>query len=89
MNSNVIADIRRDLEMHIGERIWLKANRGRRKTTVREGIIESTYTSHFLVRMDEQPCASRLSISYVDVLTQSVELSIGGPEHRLAANVGK
>lgn len=82
VNSNVIADIRRDLELHIGERVWLKANRGRRKATVREGIIESTYSSHFLVRMGEQHCISRISISYADVLTQSVELSIG-PEQRV------
>jgi len=89
VNSNVIAGIRRDLELHIGERVWLKANRGRRKAMVREGIIESTYTSHFLVRMGDQHSVSRISISYADVLTQSVELSIGGPEQRLVANLGK
>lgn len=89
MNSSVIADIRRDLELHIGEKVWLKANRGRRKAMVREGIIESTYPYHFLVRMGDQHSVSRISISYADVLTQSVELSIGGPDQRLVANLGK
>jgi uncharacterized protein Veg len=89
MASNVLADIRRDLELHLGERVWLKANRGRRKAMVREGIIESTYPYHFLVRMGEAHNCSRISISYADVLTQSVELCIGAPEQKMVANLSK
>jgi len=89
LNSNVLSDIRRDLELHLGEKVWLKANRGRRKAMVREGILESTYPYHFLVRMGGQYNNSRISISYADLLTQSVELCIGAPEQRLVANLGK
>lgn len=89
MNNNVLSDIRRDLELHLGEKVWLKANRGRRKAMVREGILESTYPYHFLVRMGDQHNNSRISISYADLLTQSVELCIGAPEQRLVANLGK
>jgi len=89
VNSNVLSDIRRDLELHLGEKVWLKANRGRRKAMVREGILESTYPYHFLVRMGDQHSFSRISVSYADLLTQSVELCIGAPEQRLVANLGK
>ncbi|MDP3058345.1 MAG: Veg family protein [bacterium] len=83
MVSNVLTDIRRNLELHIGEKVWLKANRGRRKTLVREGILESTYPYHFLVRMVESSSVSCVSISYADVLTKTVELCIGGPDQKL------
>lgn len=89
MRGNSLSDIRKDLELHIGEKVWLKANRGRRKALVREGILESTYPYHFLVRTGDQHNTSRLSISYADLLTQSVELCIGAPEQRLVASFGK
>ena len=89
LTTNVLADIRRDLELHLGEKVWLKANRGRRKAMVREGVIESTYPYHFLVRMGDAHNYSRISISYADVLTQSVELAIGAPEQKLTAELGK
>lgn len=77
---NALVDIRRDLENHVGEKVWLKANRGRRKTVIREGVLESTYPYHFLVKLnDEKHAVKVISISYADVLTQTVELSIGQP----------
>ena len=89
LTTNALADIRRDLELHLGEKVWLKANRGRRKAMVREGVIESTYPYHFLIRMGDVNNYSRISISYADVLTQSVELAIGAPELKLTAEPGR
>lgn len=78
---NALAEIRRDLEAHVGEQICLKANRGRRKTIIREGVLESTYPYHFLIKLnDEKHAVKIISVSYADVLTQAVELSIGQPE---------
>jgi uncharacterized protein Veg len=78
---NALAEIRRDLEAHVGEQIWVKANRGRRKTIIREGVLESIYPYHFLIKLnDEKHAVKIISVSYADVLTQSVELSIGQPE---------
>ncbi|NLW17318.1 MAG: Veg protein [Firmicutes bacterium] len=81
---NALAEIRQDLESHIGEIVWIKANRGRRKTIIREGILENTYPYHFLVKLDAQKHPVRvISVSYADVLTQTVELSIGKPDRRM------
>ena len=50
---DVLFEIRRKLESHLGEKIILRANRGRRKTYEKEGVLESTYPSIFIVRVDE------------------------------------
>jgi uncharacterized protein Veg len=77
---NALAEIRRDLETHVGERIWVKANRGRRKTVIREGILTNIYPYHCLIELnDEKYPVKVVSVSYADVLTQTVELSIGQP----------
>ena len=50
----------------------------------REGVIESTYPSIFTVKLDNQSefftSEQRVSYSYTDVLTKSVELVIYTPE---------
>lgn len=84
---NALFEIRRDLEGHVGERISLKANRGRRKTIIREGVLETIYPYHFLIKLnDEKNAVKIISVSYADVLTQAVELSIGQPESKSATN---
>ncbi len=72
---DVLFEIRTKLESHLGQTIKLKANRGRRKTYEKEGILESTYPSIFIVRVDENSYFQRLSFTYADVLTETVELS--------------
>ncbi len=72
---DVLFEIRKKLESHLGEKIKLRANRGRRKTYEKEGVLESLYPSIFIVRVDEDNYNQRLSFSYTDVLTETVELS--------------
>jgi uncharacterized protein Veg len=79
---DVLCEIRKKLEPHVGEKIKLRANRGRRKTYEKEGILESTYPSIFVVRIDEPTYFQRLSFSYADVLTETVELSFGEDSRR-------
>jgi uncharacterized protein Veg len=79
---DVLCEIRKKLEPHVGEKIKLKANRGRRKTYEKEGILESTYPSIFVVRIDEPNYFQRLSFSYADVLTETVELSFSEDSRR-------
>ena len=77
---NALAEIRENLESHVGEKVWIKANRGRRKTIIREGVLKNTFPYHFLIKLNSQKHPVRvLSVSYADVLTQTVELSIGKP----------
>ena len=82
---NTLVMIRKELEAHVGEKIKLRANRGRRKTFEKEGVLENTYPSIFVIRVDEENYYQRLSFSYADVLTSTVELSICGVDNEKIA----
>ena len=74
---NSLIEIKRSLEPYVGARILLKANGGRRKTIQRFGILEETFPSVFIVKLDqEQHAFKRVSYSYADILTESVEVTI-------------
>ena len=74
---NNVARIRKDLEGCIGKIVILKANKGRKKTTVRKGILESAYPSLFVVRIsNEYDSTRRVSYTYSDVLTSTVEVIV-------------
>ncbi len=79
---DVLFEIRKKIESHLGEKIKLRANRGRRKTYEKEGVLESTYPSIFIVKVNENNYFQRLSFSYADVLTETVELSFDEGELR-------
>ncbi|MBD1372472.1 Veg family protein [Hazenella sp. IB182357] len=77
MGKNALSEIKLALDGYIGQKIRLKANSGRRKTIERTGILEETYPSVFVVKLDEdQHAFNRVSYSYADVLTESVELTV-------------
>lgn len=67
--------IKKDIDEHIGEKVLLRANSGRRKVVIREGVLEKTYPNIFIVRVDGNDSTSRtISYSYSDILTQTVQL---------------
>lgn len=72
----VLSEIKQDLESFVGNRIRLKANRGRNKVIERVGILEQTYPNIFIVKLDEKRAERRVSYSYTDVLTETVELTV-------------
>lgn len=77
MTRNALAEIKRSLDAHVGRKIKLKANGGRRKTIERSGVLEETYPSVFIVKLDEeQHSFKRVSYSYADILTESVEVVV-------------
>jgi uncharacterized protein Veg len=74
---NALHDIKKSLDGLIGEKIMLRANGGRRKTIERIGVLEETYPSVFVVKLDPSDGTfKRVSYSYADVLTETVELMI-------------
>ncbi|RKQ85638.1 Veg family protein [Brockia lithotrophica] len=77
MAKNALADIKTVLDHHIGRRVHLRANGGRRRIIEHVGILEETYPAVFTIKLDEpeQP-VRRISFSYADVLTETVELTI-------------
>lgn len=77
MANNALLEIKRSLEAHVGSKITLRANGGRRKTVERTGVLEETYPSVFIVKLDQEPQSfKRVSYSYADVLTESVEITV-------------
>lgn len=74
---NSLSKIKKHVEAFVGRRVKLKANRGRRKTFEKEGILEKTYPNIFVVKIeDEHSTSRRVSYSYSDILTQTVELTV-------------
>ena len=71
--NKTIATIKRDIENHIGEKVTLKANGGRKKILVNDGVIESAHPSIFVVRL-ESDTQRTVTYSYSDVLTKTVLL---------------
>ncbi|WP_311080879.1 biofilm formation stimulator Veg [Paenibacillus polymyxa] len=81
MAKNTLLEIKRSLDAHVGQKILLRANGGRRKTVERTGVLEETYPSVFIVKLDqEQQTFKRVSYSYADILTESVEVSVYDPD---------
>jgi uncharacterized protein Veg len=71
--TNVLASIKKDIEGHVGDKVTLKANGGRRKIFVNSGVIEKTYPSIFVIRL-ENDTHRKVTYSYSDVLTKTVQL---------------
>ncbi len=69
--------IRKSLEANVGKRVRLRANRGRRKVLEAEGVLEQTYPKLFVVKLDKPSAVKRLSYTYADVLTETVQVTIG------------
>jgi uncharacterized protein Veg len=69
--NKTLANIRRDIENHVGEKVTLKANGGRK--LVNDGVIESVHPSIFVVRLDNDNQRT-VTYSYSDVLTKTVSL---------------
>lgn len=76
-----ISEIKKDLESFVGSKIRLKANRGRNRIVEKEGVLESIYPNIFVVKLNERKVDRRVSYSYADVLTETVELFVYGTKN--------
>ncbi|ASS67672.1 MULTISPECIES: biofilm formation stimulator Veg [Paenibacillus] len=87
MARNALSEIKRSMEAHVGAKIMLRANGGRRKTVERSGVLEETYPSVFIVKLDQdQHAFKRVSYSYADILTDSVEVTVCNDEGQVRIN---
>lgn len=71
--NKTIANIKKNIEDHLGEKVILKANGGRKKILVNDGVLESAYPSIFVIRL-ESDTQRTVTYSYSDVLTNTVQL---------------
>lgn len=74
---NVLASIKNEIDDHIGEKVTLRANNGRRKIIVSSGVLEKTYPSIFVVRLEDD-VRRKVTYSYSDVLTKTVQIDFAG-----------
>jgi uncharacterized protein Veg len=73
---DIVGRIKTDLEACKGSKMRLRANLGRCKVVEREGVLEETHPNLFVIRVEEKRDRSRrISYSYADVLTRTVELT--------------
>lgn len=83
-----VTRIRKDLEGSIGKTVILRANKGRKRIVVREGILESAYPNLFVVKIsNEYDSIRRVSYTYSDVLTSTVEVTICEEEQEEKAKI--
>lgn len=76
-SADALRKIRKDVESHVGKMVKLRANRGRKKTFEKEGVLEQVYPNIFIVKVTESPeFVRRISYSYSDILTDTVELTV-------------
>ena len=86
IDSDALGRIRERLESNVGEKVRLKANRGRKKCYIKEGIIHDTYGNIFTVRVDiDTKAVQTLSYTYSDVLTSNVELVVCSSNEKICA----
>ena len=73
-----IQKVKFSLDRNIGNRVKIRANRGRHKIDITEGVISETYPSIFLVEVENKldDTVQTVSFSYTDVLTKDVQMPI-------------
>ena len=62
----------------IGSRVVVKANRGRHRFDVNEGVIKEVYPHVFMIEINdsEDDTAKTVSYTYTDILTKDVQLKL-------------
>ncbi len=65
---------RRDVEKYKGRVVTVKSNNGRQKVNKFDGVITDAYPSVFTIMLIESKSCALKTYSYVDLITNSVEL---------------
>ena len=78
MSRSDVVKVRRAVDSHIGSKVKIRANKGRHKIDITEGVISETYPSIFLVKVENKFDATiqTVSYSYTDVLTKDVQMTL-------------
>ena len=71
--------VRSDIQKIVGSKVRLETNKGRHKSVVSSGIVSHAYPSIFTVQLQNEgpdKTSRKLSFSYTDVLTNTVEITL-------------
>ena len=72
-----VSQLQHDMAGYIGSKVRLSFARGKQKPLVAEGIIDNVYPSIFTILLYEGVTPKRrVSYSYADILTKTVEITI-------------
>lgn len=76
-----VNQVRKVLGNYVGQKVRIRANMGRHRFNVSEGIILETYPSIFTIKVENSDESKNardkfVSYSYTDVLTKDVQLTI-------------
>jgi uncharacterized protein Veg len=73
-----ILKVRNEVGEYVGSKVRIKANKGRKRVVIKEGVLQDTYPSIFVVKVqnEQQDTFRTVSYSYTDILTNNVELSL-------------
>ena len=76
-----VNQVREVLGHYVGQRVKVKANMGRHRYNISEGIISETYPSIFTIKLKNDDTSKNardkfVSYSYTDVLTKDVQLTV-------------
>lgn len=74
-----VNDLRETIKGCVGQKVLLRGSLGRNKSLNIEGTLMSAHHDYFLIKPDAG--TSKQSNTYIDVLTNSVQLSIGDKEN--------
>lgn len=77
MSQADIKKVKSSVDKNVGNRVKIRANRGRHKIDITEGVISETYPSIFLVEVENKldDTVQTVSFSYTDVLTKMFRCS--------------
>ncbi|MBN2259686.1 MAG: Veg family protein [Clostridiales bacterium] len=79
-----LTEIMQTVQDHLGEKVILRTNKGRKKVKIKEGILLETYPAVFIVRIDLGLESERkISYSYSDILTETVEVTLTENDQRI------
>lgn len=73
---NQMQIIKKELENHIGKKVIVRANKGRKKIVTRKGILKATYPSLFVLEVFNGEEVVTASYTYSDVLTSTVQVTV-------------
>lgn len=70
--------VRQSVARHVGSKVRIRANKGRHKIDVTEGVIAETYPSIFLIEVqdDMDDTFKTMTFSYTDILTKDVRMTL-------------
>lgn len=72
-----VSNVKKDIKRFVGSKIKFEYGKGRNRVDKKEGIIENAFENVFLIRLYENCIPmGKVSYSYTDVLTKTIEITI-------------